>query len=168
VVKPALGSASLGVSFARSFPEFLAAVEQAFRFGPMVLVEEYIDGVEYAVPVLETTRRESAFALHPMVTRAGTGIFGFADKAAFAPFAPSDPALARMAQEAALAAHAALGLRHYSSVDVIIHPRRGLYVIDVNAQPSFAEQSPFMYALSESGIGVGDFARHIVAAARNS
>jgi D-alanine-D-alanine ligase len=168
VVKPVLGSASLGVSVARSFPEFLAAVEAAFRFGPTVLIEEYIEGVEYAVPVLETTRRESAFALHPVVTRMGAGIFSFSDKAAFKPFAPSDPELARMAQEAALAAHATLGLRHYSSVDVIIHPRRGLYVIDVNAQPSFAEQSPFMHGLGENGISVGDFARHIVASARAS
>ena len=53
VVKPCCGGSSIGVSIVRDQSEYKAALEEAFRWENEVVVEQYIQGREFSVCVLE-------------------------------------------------------------------------------------------------------------------
>lgn len=53
VVKVSTGGSSVGVYIVRDEAEYRAAVDEAFRYGTEVVVEQYIKGREFSVGVLE-------------------------------------------------------------------------------------------------------------------
>ena len=53
VVKPVSEGSTIGVSIVREERDFEKALERAFPYGPTVLVEDYIDGQEVTVGILE-------------------------------------------------------------------------------------------------------------------
>jgi len=53
VVKPCCGGSSVGVTIARDLEEFAKAVECAFAYEQEVVVEEYIEGREFSVGVID-------------------------------------------------------------------------------------------------------------------
>ena len=53
VVKPCCGGSSIGVSIVRTIEEYEAALEEAFRWEEEILIEDYIEGREFSVGVLE-------------------------------------------------------------------------------------------------------------------
>lgn len=52
VVKASCEGSSVGVSIARSEKEYLAAKEEAFRYGDEIIIEQYIQGREFSVGVI--------------------------------------------------------------------------------------------------------------------
>ena len=55
IVKPNNGGSSIGIAIARNRYELNKAVGEAFMYNDEVLVEEYLEGSEYTVPVLDGT-----------------------------------------------------------------------------------------------------------------
>ena len=53
VVKPCCGGSSIGVSIVRTVEEYEEALEEAFRWEEEILIEDYIEGREFSVGVLE-------------------------------------------------------------------------------------------------------------------
>ncbi|MFQ8902390.1 MAG: ATP-grasp domain-containing protein [Lachnospira eligens] len=53
VVKPCCGGSSVGVSIAHNEKEFEEALDEAFSYEDTVLVEEFVDGREFSVAVLD-------------------------------------------------------------------------------------------------------------------
>lgn len=51
--KPCCGGSSIGVSIVRTIEEYEAALEEAFRWEEEILIEDYIEGREFSVGVLE-------------------------------------------------------------------------------------------------------------------
>lgn len=58
--------------------------------------------------------------------------------------------------------HAALGLRHYSRSDFILHPKRGAYFLEVNTLPGLTEQSLLPLSLCAVGSNLSKFLEHII------
>ena len=54
VVKPARGGSALGASIVRSAEELPSAMVNCYAYGPVALIEQYIDGTEVAVTVVDT------------------------------------------------------------------------------------------------------------------
>ncbi len=54
VVKPARGGSALGASIVRSVEELPSAMVNCYAYGPVALIEQYIDGTEVAVTVVDT------------------------------------------------------------------------------------------------------------------
>ncbi len=65
-------------------------------------------------------------------------------------------------QKLAMSVHRHLGLRHYSAIDVIIHPKRGIYLLEVDTHPSMAENSLFQKTLKTSDIPMEEFIDHVL------
>jgi D-alanine--D-alanine ligase len=63
VVKPASVGSSVGINICNSFPELVEAINKAFKYGNVVLVEEYINGREATCGVLDKFRGEKHHAL---------------------------------------------------------------------------------------------------------
>lgn len=61
-----------------------------------------------------------------------------------------------------------LGLRHFATADFIVHPKRGVYLLEVNTDPSLHEHSPVYKALDAGGIKHHEFLDHVLRLALQS
>src|SRR3989344_3833242 len=72
----------------------------------------------------------------------------------------------RRLMDCAIAAHKALGLRHYSRSDFIVSSR-GVYLLEVNTSPGLTEESLWPKACSAIGCSLPDFLDHVIQLALN-
>ena len=70
-------------------------------------------------------------------------------------------------QDLAKMVHDTLDLSHYSRTDFIVHPKRGVYVLEVNTLPGLTETSLFPHALVSTGSSLSEFFNHTIQLALN-
>lgn len=61
-----------------------------------------------------------------------------------------------------------LGLRHFATADFIVHPKRGVFLLEINTDPSLHEHSPVYKALDAGGIKHHEFLDHVLRLALKS
>ncbi len=172
VIKPAAKGSSVGVSLARSPAEISYALSLAFRDSDAALIEEYLDGVEVVVGIIEDFRGERLYRLLPIevVLSEGAPFYDYEERsggrARFT--APATMSSESREELSAIAEriHRVLGLRHYSSSDFIVHPKRGIYFLEVDSLPSFAPRAPFPAALHSVGASLPQFLEHLISLAQ--
>ncbi len=140
VVKPATEGSSVGVEIVKDEKKCHAALRAAFRYGETVLVEKYIKGKEVQIAILDDR------VLGGVEVRPSREFYSYEAKYTSGLteyiFPPDlDPATARKAEAAALAAHRALGCSGATRVDLIIDRQRKPYVLEVNTIPGMTETS---------------------------
>lgn len=165
VVKPRNANASLGVSIATNFEELTKAIDHARLFSNDIVVEEYISGKEIVSGFIEDYRGQDHYDLMPVevephtVYRPGdavkTKVFNFADKLS-GNYDHKVPATLTETEkqaifEAVRKAKEHLNMRHIGTVDIIVSPRRGVYVLDINTHPHFHDHAPFLKSLEAVG-----------------
>ncbi len=169
VIKPLFGGSSVGVRVARTEKDLTDALEQAFTYADKVIVEEYIQGKEATCGIVEGFRGEENYTLMPteIVDTSGTDVWGYDSKysddmhSMYCPgrFFDSEK---KEIQRLTKLAHEVLGLRHYSRSDFIVHPKRGVYFLEVNTLPGLTEASLLSHALVQSGSDLSEFLGHIL------
>ena len=167
VIKPISSGASIGVTIVKNFSDFDEAVRKAFEHSGAVLVEEFIQGKEASCGVIEGYRDQEFYALPPIEIRPHEGRFfdyeakyqGKSDEIVPGNFTESEK---RELEALAIAAHRALGLRHYSRSDFIIHPKRGIFILETNTLPGLTEESLIPKSLKAVGASVSHFLDHII------
>jgi len=166
VVKPADGGSSFGVTLVSSFDELLYGVLSAFEYTESVLVEEYVQGREITVGVVEGFRHETLYALPPvLITPTKHALFNYDEKYAghareICP-APLPREVTAALLTAARTVHTTLGLRDYSRSDFIVAPN-GIYFIEVNTLPGLTEHSLVPKALFAVGASMPHFLTHVL------
>jgi D-alanine-D-alanine ligase len=183
VIKPVSGGSSLGVFLVKNSREFTTALENSFKKGNSVLVEEFIPGIEASVGVIEGFRGQGLYALPPIEIRKGKGsIFDYKMKYGdkienteskaeilckeIVP-ATFSPSIKKELEKLAITAHEALGLSHYSRSDFIVSPHRGIYIIETNSLPGLTEESLVPKALKAVGSSLRELTDHLIALALN-
>lgn len=167
IVKPVNSGSSLGVTLARSFDDIEKGVRRAFLYSPRVLVEEYISGTEGTVGTIEKYRGENIYALSPVeIVPTEKEFFDYDGKykgraMQFSPSRFTNQEIAR-ARAVAQALHKGFDIRHYSRMDFIISPERGMYVLEVNTLPALFPESSFERSLKTGNIPVSEFVGHIL------
>jgi len=141
VVKPLSSGFSLGVSVAHNFGELVEAVKIASAFDSKILAEEYIKGGTATCGVIENFRGKKYYSL-PILEN-----FNLKTK--------------KEIEEKAVAAHRALGLRHYSEFNFIVSPRK-IYILEANASPILTEESFFPRALEAVGSSHSELLKHLI------
>ncbi len=68
----------------------------------------------------------------------------------------------KVVEEAMRKVRDTLGLRHFATADFIIHPRRGVYMLEVNTQPGLHEHSPIYKSLDAAGVRHHEFLDHLL------
>src|SRR3989344_4256034 len=168
IVKPALLGSSVGISIARDFHEFEASVRKALSHSPVVLVEEFVKGREATVGVVENFRGKEIYSLLPVEIRppANKDFFdyeakytGISQEICPGNFSPEEM---QELQRLAIAAHKALGLRHYSRSDFIVTPTRGIFFLETNTLPGLTAESLMPKSLRAVGAELPEFLDHIV------
>ncbi|MGA9745914.1 MAG: D-alanine--D-alanine ligase [Nocardioides sp.] len=167
-VKPAKGGSALGCSVVRTAEALPGAMVDAFAYGDTALVERFVDGVEVAVPVVDTgtgPRALPAVAIQP-----DGGIYDYsarytAGSTEFVVPAKLDDDLAAECARVAVAAHEALGLRHLSRSDLIIDDDGVVWFLEVNVAPGLTETSTVPLAVQAAGLDLGALVADLVKAA---
>lgn len=164
VIKPPCEGSSVGVSIVRTEAELPAAVAEAAKYGTDLLVEEYIEGKELTVAILDGT---------PLP------VIHIAPREGFYDFANKYPALSggvgsdyicpadiseeetQAVQAAALAAYKALNVEVYGRVDVLLTADGRPYVLEINTIPGMTSASLFPKAAAAVGISFGELCSRI-------
>ncbi len=169
VVKPNAVGSSIGVSLVRTPPALDSAVDAAFAYGPIVLIEEYVDGTEITCGIVDDphTGRPAALPLIEIIPHAE--FYDYQAKYASGgsdhviPARVSDE-VARRAQTLALRAYQALGCEGMSRVDMIVRDK-DIVVLEVNTIPGMTSTSLLPDAAKAAGIEFPELLDRIIRAA---
>lgn len=156
VVKPPREGSSVGVHIVRDAAEAEARIADTARHGSDVLVEEFIDGLELTVGILDDEALPVIHIIPP------DGVYDMASKypwlsgtkgSRYICPADIDAEATRAVQQAALAAHRALGIEVYSRVDVLLDAAMRPFVLEANTIPGMTATSLLPKAAAATGIG---------------
>jgi D-alanine-D-alanine ligase len=182
IVKPATQDASVGldqgsvVTNQHRLEERVAALLK--KYGPPVLVEEFIRGRELnvalieapdlrALPISEVLFTEQDPAYWPIVTYDAKWRPGSRDYEATPPRYPAEvsPRLAERLVALARQAFHLLGCRDYARVDFRVRPSGKPYILEVNPNPDFSPSAGLAGGLASAGITHAQFTVDLVWAA---
>ncbi len=154
-VKPATQGSALGVAFTESDGDLAAALEAAFRFDEKVLVEEFVEGSEITVGILESPE---PFAF-PVIDIRTPGDSWYDFEHRYAPGlsehvipAPLPPDVYASVQELAVRAHVTIGCRDLSRVDFVVEPSGRIALLEVNTLPGMTPTSLYPDGARAAGI----------------
>lgn len=168
IVKPHGSGSSVGVAIAKNISELEMALENAFKYSDSAVVEEFISGREGTCGVVEDFRGEKIYSLLPVeiIKPINSGFFDYNAKynGQSQEICPGNFSVKekKVMQEMAVKAHEALGLRHYSRSDFIIHPKRGVYILEINTLPGLTSESLLPKSLKAIGCSLSHFLDHII------
>lgn len=168
VIKPLSSGSSVGVSISKDFFTLEEALKKAFEVSDQVLIEEYISGKEATCGIVENFKGDSHHVL-PLIEIVSKSLAGFFDydakyKGQSEEICPGrfSEADEKKIKQLAVKIHKALGLRHYSRSDFIIHPTRGIFFLETNTLPGLTEASLLPKALKTSGSSLSEFLEHVI------
>ena len=167
VVKPPREGSSVGVHIVKSADELEAALTDAANYGDDVLIEEFVEGMELTVAVIDDKAYPIVHIIPP------EGVYDMRSKypwlsggqgSQYVCPAELDEATTQAVQEAALAAHRALEIEVYSRVDVLLDSKQRPFVLEANTIPGMTETSLLPKSAAAAGIPFPDLCRNIAEA----
>ena len=167
VIKYPSGGSSVGVFIARNFDDLEGVLEKVSSFSSKILVEEYIRGREATCGVIDEFRNQKHYALPivEIIPPAQSGFFSYDAKygGQTRELCPSnfDMSTKRAIETMAIAAHNAIGGRHYSRSDFIVS-KRGIYLLEINTLPGLTAESLLPKALNAVGSSRKEFLEHLI------
>lgn len=174
IVKPVGLGSSVGISIANNYQELKTQMKKAYEVQDKIMVEEFIQGKEATVGVIEKFRDQQMYALLPIEIRIPqeATFFDFDSKYSgkTEEISPGQFSVeeSHQMQEMAKLAHDILGLRHYSRSDFIIHPKRGIYILETNSLPGLTTESLLPKSFEPVGSNYEEFLEHIIELALES
>ena len=163
VVKPVDSGSSIGVSIVHSKKELHAALLDGLRLGGRTVLEQYIQGREVQVGVLE----DKALPSIEIIPKSGFYDYenkyqpGAATEVCPAPVTPEEEAAL---EAAALKVHRLLGLSVYSRADFILTPDGTPWFLEINTLPGMTPTSLLPQEAAAVGIGYGELCERILTA----
>lgn len=161
VVKPQFEGSSMGLGIVKDAGELPAAVERALAYDRYLVIEEFIEGRELTVgilddeplPVVEIVPKERVYDYHAK--------YRDPDTRYRAP-APLGRETAGRARELARRAHRSLGCRSFSRVDMLLDASGELFVLEVNTIPGMTERSLLPKAAAVAGYDFSALCRKLI------
>lgn len=158
MVKPARSGSALGCTRVESAAELPAAMVSAYSYGDVAIIEEYIQGTEVAVGVVELDG--GPVALPAVEIRPNSGFYDYtarytAGETRFIIPAEVSESVASACADVALGVHRALGLHSLSRADIIVRPDGTPVFLEANSAPGMTETSPFPQAVEVYGWDFG-------------
>ncbi len=164
VVKPAREGSTVGLTVVREPTALPAAIREAARHDPAVMIEQFIPGRELTVGVLgdDALAPGEIIPVHELFDYECKYTPGMVQE-----IFPADlpPSVTAEVQRLALAAHRALRLCHYSRVDFRLTPTGELFCLEVNTLPGMTAMSLLPQSAAAVGIGFADLCERICRAA---
>lgn len=151
MVKPSLEGSSVGLTKVKAVDELKSAVEYALKFDNTILIEEWLDGDELTVPVLDSQ-------VLPAIRIVPEGEFYdynakyISDNTQY--FCPAGLTSEREQELAILVkrAYDAVGCRGWSRIDVMCDAKGNFRLVEVNTNPGMTSHSLFPKSAASVGI----------------
>ena len=168
-VKPARQGSSVGVSKVRTADEFRAALTEGFRHDQKILVEEFIQGREIELSILEQVDGTLIASLPGEIAPAGGHGFYSYDAKYIDPDGailkipaqlPDD--IAQKLGSIAQSAFKALECDGMARIDFFVRPDMSAVINEVNTIPGFTDISMYAKALAASGIAYADIIDRLI------
>ncbi len=161
VVKPIASGSSIGVYIARNKVELKRALEESVQLGGRTVIEEYIQGREIQVAVLDG----KALPTIEIIPR--EGFYDYANK--YQPGAAKEVCPARISTEleraignAALTVFETIGLSVYARADFIVAPDGTPYFLEINTLPGMTPTSLVPQEAAAAGMDYGTLCETII------
>jgi len=161
VVKPRAEGSSIGVRIVTRKEELTSALDEAFSFGEQVLVEEYVEGQEIHVGILnqrvlggvEVVPRRQFYDYQAKYTPGETRYL-------IPP--PVDEHKREELYRVALEAYRSTGCDGPARVDTILSPKEGPVILEVNTVPGMTETSLLPKIAQAAGISYEELVEEII------
>lgn len=168
MVKPSRGGSALGASKVTRPEELASAMVGAYAYGPVAVIEEFIEGTEVTVAVVD--RGPGPAALPVVEIRPQSGVYDYqsrytAGATRFLCPAEIDDPVAEACAALALRVHDVLGLRDLSRTDLIVTPEGRPVFLEVNVAPGMTETSAVPLAIEAAGWSLGKMCLDLVTVA---
>ena len=154
-VKPTLEGSSIGITQVKNKSELDSALEEAFKYGNQALVEQWIDGDEYTVSILNNN------ALPSIKITSDHDIYDyhskyFSSKTQY--LCPSDLTSQQELnlQNIALEAFNLTGASGWGRVDFILDKDRNPFLLEINTVPGMTSHSLVPMAAKASNMSFND------------
>ena len=140
VIKPCCGGSSIGVTIVRNEEEYKAGLEEGFRFEDELIIEEYVEGREFSVGVLEGK------ALPIIEIAPISGFYDYKNKYKAGSAVETCPAelpqeITEKMQGYAEAVAKTLGLDTYSRTDFLLNRDNEIFCLEANTLPGMTPTS---------------------------
>jgi D-alanine-D-alanine ligase len=160
VVKPAREGSTIGISIVHSREELKAGLDEAFQCDDLVLVEDFIEGLEVTVSVLG----REALPIIQIVPKGGFYDYQAkytAGQTEYIVPAPLPPVLYERLQQVSVEACRILDCRGAARVDFMVRDRE-FYCLEVNTIPGMTPTSLLPKAAAKAGISFTELAERIL------
>ena len=169
VVKPSTQGSALGLTKVERADDLAEALLTALSFASAALIEQWIDGIELAVSVLDDADGRPD-VLPPVEIVAKSGLFDFSamytrgETDYFVP-ARLAPDVEESVIQLASRVHTLLGCRDVSRVDMVVDEAGVPFVLECNTSPGMTETSLLPMAAEAAGRSFEDVVTSLASAA---
>jgi D-alanine-D-alanine ligase len=165
MVKPSRSGSALGCSKVSQPEQLPSAMVGAYAYGPVAVVEHFVEGREVAVAVVNCG--EGPIALPIVEIRPDSGVYDYtarytAGATRFLCPAELDDDIAQRCSALALRVHDVLGLRDLSRTDMIVTDAGEPVCLEVNVSPGMTETSSVPLAMEAAGWSLGQMCADLV------
>ena len=169
IVKPPLEGSTIGITKVTDAAGLQAAVDLARQYDKVVLVEQFIQGREFSVPVLGSGPTARALPIVEIVAPEGNYDYQnkyFTDDTKYHCPAPLDAATTAAIQAHVVNAYRALGCEGWSRIDVLLRESDNQpFLLEVNTSPGMTTHSLVPMAARAEGRSYEDLCVDILRSA---
>lgn len=161
VVKPNNQGSTIGLTVVNEPGLLKDAIDEAFRYDVEVIVEQYVEGREFTVGILD----DRPLSVGEIIPQLGK-VFNYESKyqkggaLEIFPARLEEDRTAHL-KELALKAHTALKIRSYSRVDFMMDPKGRFWCLEVNTLPGMTATSLLPQSAGAVGIDFASLCRRI-------
>ena len=161
IVKPCCGGSSIGVTIVRDAAEFKAALDEAFRWENELVIEEFIEGREFSVGVIEGK------ALPVIEIAPIQGFYDYKNKYKAGSAVETCPAelpeevsaqMRHYAEEVAKV----IGLDTYSRSDFLLDKDNKMYCLEANTLPGMTPTSLLPQEAAVVGVNFNELCEKLI------
>lgn len=161
IVKPCCGGSSIGVTIVRDAAEFKAALDEAFRWENELVIEEFVEGREFSVGVIEGK------ALPVIEIAPIQGFYDYKNKYKAGSAVETCPAelpeevsaqMRHYAEEVAKA----IGLDTYSRSDFLLDKDNKMYCLEANTLPGMTPTSLLPQEAAVVGVNFNELCEKLI------
>ena len=161
VVKPCCGGSSIGVTIVRNADEFKAALDDAFKWEDELVIEEYVEGREFSVGVIEGK------ALPIIEIAPIAGFYDYKNKYKAGSTVETCPAelpdeVTKQMQHYAEEVARVIGLDTYSRSDFLLNDKNEMFCLEANTLPGMTPTSLLPQEALAVGVDYGTLCEKII------
>ena len=171
IIKPALGGASFGVELIRTKAEYDAALNKNIDEFEWLIAEQFIKGIEFCWGFIEGEHDRIFLPIERIRENYGHSIHSQSDKMIHKSMlecsVPLD--IRSMLEPIGRSISAAIGIRGFASIDIIIDKHEQPFVIDINTLPGLIPNiSKLPLMCKKAGIGYLEMVDLLISSARTA